>query len=70
MSEQSTDVLMHYCIAMDERNSDLLFDILTVARTNSGLYVAIGALYLRFHSNETWTQQLLMYRKQFQDGDR
>ncbi len=71
MSEQSTDVLMHYCNAVDAGNYDLLFSILEVAQTNPGLQAAISALYLRFRSNEKWSRQLLVYRNQFQqNGER
>ncbi len=68
MLEQRNDVLMRYCIARDAGNYQVLFEILELAVTNPGLQAAISSLRLRFGCNRPWTQQLLLYRKQFQEN--
>ena len=67
MSEPN-DVLLRYCMAMDAGDVHLLVNILDFAVLNPGLYAAISALHRRFGIKKTWTQQLLSYRKQFQEN--
>ena len=71
MSEQFHDLLLYYCHAMDAGNIDKVIVMYELARTIPGFQAALSSIHLRFNCDESWTQQLLSYRKQFQEcGER
>ena len=67
MSVQPEDWLLRYCLALDAGDFDRLGTVLEQAQTLPGLEEAIAGMHQRFDSHESWTRQLLTYRKSLQE---
>jgi hypothetical protein len=60
------DPLLQYAVALDAGNFDVLSQVLHQAETDEGLMDAISVLHGRFDSNESFTQQLLSTRGEWE----